>query len=280
MEKENFSIFVNLAIKWEELGFGCVYEGKLKLNCFLEVFNETYNLLENYVLKDFLPKGMLALVESMYRFCMGEKSVCQWVTRAFYEKVFSQTPPFIYPEGVEIELPSGEQFFFEYKKAKDSINKLVKLGDGLELKVKHSINYNGKTYERLCKRWEDLLEDARHSHESIFSEYDFLDEFVSLYEKSFHILKFFSTRKTVDRCIVQLINRMMDFAYLNEISGMAISCSTMTMLLLDTIISSKSSLEESRSAEVRYQGDSYTFDFENARESILGYYSFLNYWNP
>ena len=278
MEKENISMFEILATKWEELGFGCVYEGALKINHFLEVFNATYELLRDYAFKIFFPREILVLSESMYRFCFGKESVCKWLTRTFYEKVFSEIPPSTYPEGVEVAIPGGGQFFIEYGKLKEGIDKLIKLGDKVELKVKHSVNYSGKTYERLCKRWEDLLEDAKHSHESIFAEYDFLDEFVPLFEKSYHILKFFSTRKTIDRCNVQLINRMQDFAYLNGTSEMATSCSTMTMLFLDTIIAINPSLEEPRSADVRYQGDRYTFDFENVRESILGYCSFLNYW--
>ena len=39
MEKENISMFEILATKWEDLGFGCVYEGSLKINHFIEVMH-------------------------------------------------------------------------------------------------------------------------------------------------------------------------------------------------------------------------------------------------
>ncbi|MBQ9114374.1 MAG: hypothetical protein IJY07_00395, partial [Clostridia bacterium] len=143
MGKEDFSIIKPLILKWEALGAGYEYEGKLNINHFLECFNETYELLRDYVFKTFIPREMLVLSEAMYRFCVGKESVCKWITRTFYEKVFSETPPSTYPKGVEVVLPNGEQFFIEYGELKEGIDKLIELGDKVELKVKHSVNYIG-----------------------------------------------------------------------------------------------------------------------------------------
>ena len=130
-------------------------------------------------------------------------------------------------------------------------------------------NYQLKTIEKLAFAWDCLA--TRLPDE----DFDY-EKFIYLFNKTYSIFAYFSTRSFIDRALLGLYNSVQTFFY--EDGGFLLehACKTIAMTMAqDTILPCEPCNEPPKGTFIRAQGKEIYIDYTDIKGSVARYMEFV-----